>query len=149
MEAANCVIGVYSVWGRLALTELKSANALWQDKGLYVEVTRPAEPRVNGLNIYRMTRNGWPWGGFHWQYGGVDLSDRWEPSSNPVRMHYWLVMVPHWAAASAAALCPAWWLVACLRRRRRLDGGKCPTCGYDLRATPNRCPECGTAASVV
>ena len=53
------------------------------------------------------------------------------------------VGVPYWALAVALAVLPVWWVVRARRRRRLNRPGRCPACGYDLRATPGRCPECG------
>jgi hypothetical protein len=54
--------------------------------------------------------------------------------------------VPYWFPAIVSAMLPALWLRHRIRRRRRRHSGQCSRCGYDLRATPDRCPECGAVA---
>jgi hypothetical protein len=60
---------------------------------------------------------------------------------------YW---VPHWFVATVFALPPAIFLILShpLRKRQRRRAGQCVRCGYDLRASTNRCPECGTPIPV-
>jgi hypothetical protein len=59
---------------------------------------------------------------------------------------YRFVAIAYWLPALVTAMLPAAWMIrrGSRRRARRQAMGLCPACGYDLRATPGRCPECGT-----
>ena len=68
---------------------------------------------------------------------GTDPAGRVSGTSMSVHVTYVLLMV-------LALPVPLMALHRRWQRRRRTRRGACLTCGYDLRATPDRCPECGS-----
>ena len=81
-------------------------------------------------------------------FGAYESTD-----SNPaVLVRQKAVRAPSWALALILMIPPVARLPILLRgvrswRRRR--AGLCPVCGYDLRGSAERCPECGTPVEKV
>jgi hypothetical protein len=69
------------------------------------------------------------------------------PATDPKEAWWLWLFIPYWSLLATTGLLPAFWMIraAWRRNRARVDPGSkpCPVCGYDLRATPGRCPECG------
>jgi hypothetical protein len=83
--------------------------------------------------VFDPVRTWWTRFAFGSEFGG-------DPSNSVASYR---VEFPFWLPVVVFGLGPARWLFRGLRRR---PPGRCPVCGYDLRATPDRCPECGKEA---
>ena len=120
----------------------------------WVGITFRSEPgrAARGINSF-VTADRWREGMIRrsaWVRAGFG-AHRWEQTvkRNGPRYtnYYWGLSLPTWFLAALLGIAPAVRLMFRRRRRTRLGAGLCPGCGYDLRATPGRCPECGHAAA--
>jgi hypothetical protein len=93
----------------------------------------------SGRNTFRCTPGEWRWGSLLEFHG-----DWWAVYDQPPHVTRISVSFPHWTLAAVAAVPPAAAVIRRRRRRKRLLHGLCPSCGYDLRASPGCCPECGS-----
>jgi hypothetical protein len=168
---ATVVLCVRSYWILDATGRVGQVKVIWITSGvgsLHLGVT-PADPENEepGPRPYYFYNNG----GFARGRSGVFSG------GSPVRFEgridarsgFGWILVPHWLLALVLAVPPglamrkrraSWWssshfrvrmgpLVVIWMRRKPMPINHCRSCGYDLRATPDRCPECGTEAKAV
>jgi hypothetical protein len=70
------------------------------------------------------------------------LSNRWFPSPETPQLMW------RFLALAAVSVVLGWIMLRPRAgRARRRHFGLCANCGYDLRATPERCPECGAVST--
>lgn len=94
--------------------------------------------RFLGFGIFGGTKFTWPA-----QHPGVAVpANRTDPRW--WRDRYFVVSFPHWFAVLVFGILPVRWYRQLRREQLKANRGRCAVCGYDLRATPDRCPECGT-----
>jgi hypothetical protein len=106
---------------------------------LYWMISNPGR-----LTLCRQVGHDWdsPWRRFN--IVGVEFA-----ASHPGPSMLWNLSIPYWLLTLVTLLLPLTTTMLWARRRarhRRQARGLCAACGYDLRATPQRCPECGQVA---
>jgi hypothetical protein len=166
-KAAFCwpVQGVQTVWWQHQIIDDGGRVLLWlahrpgDDAPRKVVCSRGERWEPIMLESQGIRRPSWHNGfGFHFSILGFPTNEMRKAASmippelaspevmaalNPRPFNAYRVAVPHWFLILVAGTAAFAALRNPVGARRRLRRGLCPACSYDLRATPERCPECG------
>jgi hypothetical protein len=115
---------------------------------LIFETLSGVKPWAPGTGGSTITFDGEPTGfaGFHYRRYDIRLASpdgKRLPGTYGTQKRFWIA--PGWMlllSLGAMVLCRKIWVSH--RKHEREANSLCRNCGYDLRATPDRCPECGT-----
>jgi hypothetical protein len=127
----------HMTWGTSQTFRPKSTNVHLHDQ--YVVVHHHPQPPAHAFAGF-----GWedatityPLLGSLSPYSGV------LPGLRPAIYRTRILLLPDAFIILILATWPALRFIRQRRRAQLIAAGHCLTCGYDLRATPNQCPECG------
>jgi len=131
--------GLVSSDGRIIYTyQYFSGGAGGNNPGVAIG-SRPGDPPFWQREAANSSRNyfaGFEWSPIAAAQPSIEFIDIPSPTT-------YLISIPHWFLCLLASIPTLLWLRNKWRHRNR-DATLCPVCDYDLRATPHRCPECGT-----
>jgi len=106
-------------WSSAQFVPDRSCDTLWSFLGIRWETVGTQWPHLSPSGIAQM--------GFH-----------------PHQVDTYYLLIPFWLLFVAGLGFPSYYFIRRYRIRRAINRGVCFECGYDLRASEDRCPECGT-----
>jgi hypothetical protein len=116
------------------LSNMRVDNRSWRDPGYDTIYPEGAEEIWEQLDAEATNK----WSGF-----GFTVHSKPRDAFGVPGVRFLLLRVPLWVIAVLAAPLPAVALRQRYRRWRWKRTNRCLNCGYDLRFTTGRCPECG------
>ena len=128
LESYQGVFGIYVQHDHW--TWVESADVYPPQKRLNVFTDHP-RTRVAGADVWTHDFPGW---------GDLSAGTTSPGEDRSVCIGF---TAPYWLAMIAFSGLPILAVTSRVRRLRQKRRGLCERCGYDLRASPERCPECG------